>query len=402
MIAALMISHAITGQTSKFYLNNAATTSTNGDCATLQQLKVTFPIPANVGTFDCYFINLNLSSLDVPAYIFFDKAEIKAQLVGKKEFKAEVVKADGTSDFVFDDTSLTMRDLCFVPRLWKMPEVKVEVSGTGNKIVGYHWEEVWDEDGLKWISTKVEDWDAGVTSGAASMIIKQRPLSDGIEDATGFISVKPAQSEKMEFGEPEVAGAISTLSITDNSLGYPVEFVWSVYDAAEYSKETIMEELILAMNGRTKETEDGIFTERSGLFGAFMDAHAYMGAIAFDKAVSVKGKSSKSFVKATFNGTGFEHVAFRQSSYFLKETYSNKLEPGMYLNCYVTQVGNKIVLTTVKACDVIAEDYLHVSFGNESVEGPEKSAWFSSKIKDENLPQIDGLIDRILSSTTYK
>lgn len=402
VIAALIISNAIIAQSAKFYLNATATTATSGDCSTLQQLKVTCPIPSNVGTYDSYTIALFLSSLDVPAYIYFDKAAIKSRLVGKSEFKAEVMKVDGSSDFTFDDADLKMSDLCFTPRLWKMPEVEVEVSGIGNKIIGYHWEDIWYEDSKKWVSSKIEDWDEGTSYGAGSMVIKQRPLSEGIEDKTGFVKIKPSSTDKVGFGEPNVDNTLGTLSISDTTLGFPVEFTWAFYDAASYSKEGIMQELIYAFSGKEKKTDYGIVKERSGMFGASPDAFGYMKDLSFEKAVPVNGKKGDSFDKVTFNGVQYDHISFRQNYFFDSNSYDYKLRPGMYINCYVTQVGNTIVVVTVQAADVVSEDYLHVGFSSSTANGPHKDEWFLYSLKEESISKINALIDRMLSVTTYK
>lgn len=398
---ALFFIGNVNAQSTKFFMNNTAATSANGDCATLQQLKISFPVPANVSSFDCYFINLNLSSLDVPAFIFFDKADIQSKLAGKKEYKAEIVKANGTSDFTFDDTSLTMRDLCFVPRLWQMSQLEIEVAGTGHKITGYHWEDQWDEDKAMWISDKVADWDDGVVYGSGTFTLKQQPLTDGIEDATGYLKVKPGGTTNTGFEEPVVAGALTTIGILDTSTGVPVQFIWSVFDAAEYSKDYLKSELIIAFNGKEKETDIGIVKERSGFFGAYMDAYQTWRDFEFKKKIAVKGKLADAFSQVTFAGNNYEHICFRQNWYFDHQTYEYRLKPGVYINCYIMQKGDRVILITAEASDMLTDYYQHVAFSGDDSESGKENEWFSARVTDQNLSSIDALVDKTVSATTY-
>jgi len=378
----------VKAQTARFFINGSATSSVTGDCSSLKQMKVSFPVPANVATYDEYYINLQLSSLDVPAYLYFSKEDIAVYLKGKKEYVAEIITADLASDFTFDDNALSMKDICFLPRVWKMPEVKIDVQGVGYKITGYHFEAVWNEQKNAWIETKIPDWDNGTIYGTGSIAVKQQPLSDGISDINGVINVKP-QGEKVSFGEPDAAEALGTLLITDESSGYPVEYTFAYYDADTLTKEMIENELLFAIGGK----------ESSSLFGAYMDIFSYLRDLKHDSREPWKGNKQDKFSPVTISGVSYDKIVYRQKWSFESSTYTNKLVPGNFIQFYVAQCGTYVVVVQVKATDVLSEDYESVSFSQPEKElNPE---WFSKVLSESDMNEIDQKASGILQTAKY-
>lgn len=348
-------------QTSKFYVNKAATVSSECSCSTLKSIKVTFPIPAGVGSFDGYYLYVTLNSLDVPAYVFFDKKSIAAKLVGKKEYSAFLLKEDGTSDFTFEDVALSLRDICTTPRMWGKTEVTLDATGAGYKIKGYHWEDKWNEYYKKWESKKIEDWDEGVAFGEGTLTVAQRPLSEGFSDDNDFILVKASNVDSCSYSvsnEIEVKGA---LSIEDKSQEFQTNITYAYFQNQGNSYDELKKIVLQALSGKFQV---GPVHNFYWLMNMKLDAQ---------KVIS--GKSTE-FSKVVINGVSYETASYAQNKTKDSSPYNPSDIGGFYATYYLAKVGTYDVIIVSLTTDV--------------------------NPTDDVLKKIDEITAKWLNATTYK
>ncbi len=377
----LLITIYTIAQDAKFYVNKATTVGTTCDCSTIKSIKVTIPIPSGVTTYDGYYLYMTLNSLDVPAYIYFEKKDIAAKLAGKKEYSAYLLKEDGGSDFTFDDNKFSKTDLCSTPRMWGMTEMEMEASGAGYKITGYHWEDKWNEYYKKWESTKTEDWDEGVGYGSGKLVITQRPLSEGFSDENEFITVKASNTDSSTYSiskEIEIKGA---LNIEDKSEDFQTNIYYAYFEDNTYTYDKLKEAIINSTSGKFQV----------GVQNPFWDLRS----ISLPNKADVAGKSS--FSKTTINGTEYETIAYRQiASIEQSSSYgSNYNESGFYADFYIAKVGKYNVII-VSLTNEITEKI----GGMSMMDKPTLKHIF--KVSDENIKRIDKITEKWLNATTYK
>ncbi len=369
----------IVGQTSNFYVNKATSVATECDCANLKSVKVTIPIPANVKTFDAYYLFLSPSSLDVSAYIYFDKAAIASKLAGKKEYTAFAIKDDGTSDFTFEDAYFAMRDLCSTPRMWGMSSVDVSATGAGYKIIGNHWEDVWNEQSEKWISTKIDDWDEGAAYGEGYLIVAQRPLSDGFSDENNVITVKAENTDSARYWVSQDVLVKGALAIDDNSDIFKTEIQYAYFDDATLSYDKLKEAVRNSVSGKFQV----------GIENPFYDLRD----ISSKNQKTLKGKSAD-FTKITLNGVIYENLSYCQVSGENVSTYESK-QPGYYADFYLAKIGSYNIIIVSKT-DEIVEKIPGMSMMDSA------TYRYDFKMTDENIAKIDAVTRKWISATSYK
>lgn len=355
-------------QEAKFYVNKSATVATNCDCPNTSTIKVTFPVPANVGSYDLYQFYINLSSLDVPATIGFDKAEIAAKLAGKKEFTAYLLKEDGSSDFYFEDVYLEKRDLCSSPRMWGMTEMEMEAGSAGYKVIGFHYEDTWNEYYKRWDSKKFEDWDEGVAYSSGSLIIKQTPLSEGFSDLTEIINVKTQNTDSCSYSVSENIDEKGSLSIQDNSQDFQATITYAIWGGGEETYNAVKESVIISLSGKFQVGPVHNFNQLEGM------------QTGVEKKINDK---SSSFSTVTFNGISYETVSHCRT------------KTGFYATFYITRFGEYTVLIV----SITNEIYEMKRKGNSLMDGEELVYQF--ELTDENIKQVDAINEKWLTATTY-
>ncbi|MCX6311928.1 MAG: hypothetical protein NT084_09885, partial [Bacteroidetes bacterium] len=383
-----LLSNFANAQDAKFFVDKATTVSTTCDCATIKSIKVTIPIPSNVSTFDNYTLYVNLSSLDVPTYISFEKKDITAKLVGKKEYSAYLLKEDGTSDFTFDDAAFSKKDLCSTPRMWGMKEMTMEASGAGYKITGYHYEDKWNEYYKKWESTKLTDYDEGVGYGSGSLTIKQTPLSDGFSDETGLITVKAANTDSCSYSISEDLQLKGALRIEDNSEDFQTTVTYAYFDDQTFSYDALKDELNKSMSGKFQVGDESPFY--------------YLRDVMSTQKKEIPGKSS-SFSKTTINGTSYETASYYQSFYFAHRSGGGyEIKAGVYATFYLTKVGKYSLVILVQTKDIIELNTSSTSFGEEPDAKEVDAKWFTSHFTESDFPKMDKIAEKWMKATTYK
>jgi len=359
----------VNAQESKFYVNKATVTSNNCDCKTIKSIKVTIPLPTGLTAFDNYLLYINLSSLDVPTYISFDKKDIASKLLGKKEYTAYLLKDDGTSDFTFDDAAFSKKDLCSNPRMWGMTEMVMEASGIGYKIIGSHWEDKWNEYYKKWESTKFDDWDEGVTYGSGSLIIKQAPLSDGFSDLSEIITVKAENTDSCSYSVSEDVDAKGSLTIVDNSQDFKTEIFYGIWSGGDQTYKTVKENVLNSISGKYQVGPVHNFYELYGM----------------DKGVEkVIQEKSKEFKNVTINGYNYETISHCRT------------KTGFYATFYITRQGDNTILIT----SLTNEIFEMKAKGPSLMDGEELVYKF--ELTDKNIERIDLINEKWLKATTYK
>jgi hypothetical protein len=373
-------------QTSNFYVNKATTVGTNCDCGTIKSIKVTIPLPASFAAFDGYYLYVSMNSLDVPAYIYFDKKNIAAKLFGKKEYTAYLLKDDGSSDFTFGDANVSLKDLCITPRMWGMAEMGMEASGAGYKILGYHYEDKWNEYYKKWESTKLEDWDEGVAYGSGSLTIKQRPLSEGFSDEKDFIIVKANNTDSCSYSVSSDYSLKGALSIVDKSEIYKTDITYAYFDDQTFSYEALKTEVTNSMSGKFQVGVESPFY--------------YLRDVSLADKKTIPGKSAN-FSKTTINGIDYETISYYQTLSFERSGGGGyNIKPGVYASFYIAKIGKYSVIIMAKTNDVIEENTLHISFGEKPATIEDK--WFTVHFKESDIPKIDKTTEKWISATTYK
>ncbi len=356
------VSISINAQTSKFFVNKATTANSNCDCKTVTSIKVTIPIPANVTSFDSYLLYVNLSSLDVPASIGFEKKEIASKLAGKKEYTAYLLKEDGSSDFYFDDVFLSKKDLCGTPRMWRMTEMTMEAGSAGYKIIGHHYEDTWNEYYKRWDNKEIEDWDEGVVYGEAEPIsIKQAPLSDGFYDENEFIFVKAANTDSASYSISSEVEAKGQLAIEDNSQDFKTTISYAYFQNQNNSFEELKNTVLNALSAKYQVGPVHNFYELQNM--------------QLTAKKEIAGKSS-TFSTVTINGVSYETASYAQNKTKESSSYNPSDIGGFYATYYLAKVGKY--------------DVIVVSFTN------------NIDPTDSNIKKIDEINSKWLNATTYK
>jgi hypothetical protein len=371
LIAVILncVSFLVNAQESKFYVNKATVTSADCDCKTIKSIKVTIPLPSGLAAFDSYLLFINLSSLDVPTYISFDKKDIAAKLVGKKEYIAYLLKEDGTSDFTFDDVAFSKKDLCSTPRMWGMTEMVMEASGAGYKIIGSHWEDKWNEYYKKWESTKIDDWDEGVSYGSGSLTIKQAPLSDGFSDLSEIITVKAENTDSCSYSVSEEVDANGSLSIIDNSQEFKTDIYYGIWSGGENSYNIVKQSVLSSVGGKYQIGPVHNFYELYGMGNG--------------EEKVLPGKSNV-FKNVTINGTSYETISHCRT------------KTGFYATFYITRLGDYTILIT----SLTNEIFEFKAKGLSLMDG--KVLIYQFELTDKNIERIDLINEKWLNATTYK
>ena len=376
------VSSLINAQDAKFYINKSTTSGSDCDCATIKSIKVTIPIPTSLGGFDGYYLYVSLSSLDVPAYIYFEKKDIASKLTGKKEYSAFLLKEDGSSDFTFEDANFSKKDMCTTPRMWGMTEMIMEASGAGYKIIGSHWEDKWNEYYKKWESTKIDDWDDGIAYGSGSLTVKQRPLSEGFTDEKEFITVKASNTDSASYSVSENYLQNGALSIIDKSDEFQTDLYYAYFDDQTMSYEKLKEAIINSMSGKFQV----------GVENPFYDLRY----ISLPNKTDITSRPSNAFTKITLNGVNYERASYRQiASIEQSSNYgSNDNEKGFYADFYISKVGsNNIIILS------LTNEITEKISGMSMMDKPTLKHIF--KLTDENVAKVDKITNKWLSSTNY-
>ncbi len=373
-------------QDAKFYVNKATTTGTECDCGTIKSIKVTIPIPSGVATYDGYYLYMSLNSIDVPAYIYFEKKDIAAKLSGKKEYTAYLLKDDGTSDFTFEDAAFSKKDLCITPRMWGMTEMIMEASGAGYKLIGSHYEDKWNEYYKKWESTKIDDWDEGVSYGSGSLMIKQRPLSEGFSDEKEVVNVKANNTDSCSYSVSADFSIKGALSIVDKSDVFKTEITYAYFDEQTFSLDALKAEVINSMSGKFQVGAESPFY--------------YLRDISLSDKKEIAGKSSN-LTKVTVNGISYETASYYQALSFEHSGGGGySIKPGVYATFYITKSGKYAIIVMAKTEDEIEENTLHTSFGEKPTKIEDK--WFTVHFKESDISKIDKITEKWLNATSYK
>jgi hypothetical protein len=381
-----ILSAATFAQEAKFYVNKATTTGTECDCGTIKSIKVTIPIPSGVASYDGYYLYMSLNSIDVPAYIYFEKKDIAAKLSGKKEYTAYLLKDDGSSDFTFEDAAFTKKDMCTTPRMWGMTEMVMDASGAGYKLIGSHYEDKWNEYYKKWESTKIDDWDEGVSYGTGSLKVKQRPLSEGFSDDKGVINVKASNADSASYSVSADFSLNGALSIVDKSDVFKTEITYAYFDQQTFSYDALKTEVTNSMSGKFQVGVESPFY--------------YLRDVSLVDKKEIAGKSL-GLTKTTINGTEYETVSYYQTLSFEHSGGGGySIKPGVYATFYIAKIGKYSLIIMAKTEDEIEENTLHTSFGEKPNNIENK--WFTVHFKESDISKIDKIVEKWLNATTYK
>lgn len=330
--AALFCSVAIStyAQSSKFFVNKSTAANSNCDCKTVTSIKVTIPIPANVASFDSYLLYINLSSLDVPASISFEKKDIASKLAGKKEYTAYLLKEDGSSDFYFDDVFFSKKDLCSTPRMWGMTEMTMEAGSAGYKIIGHHFEDTWNEYYNRWDNKEIEDWDEGTVYGEAEPLsIKEAPLSDGFYDENEFILVKSVNTDSASYSISSEVEAKGQLAIEDNSQDFKTTISYAYFQNQGNSFEDLKNIVLQALSAKFQ-------------VGPVHNFY-WLQNMQLTAKKEIAGKSS-TFSTVTINGVSYETTSYAQNKTKESSSYNPSDIGGFYATYYLSKVGKYDVI----------------------------------------------------------
>lgn len=366
----------VSAQNVKFFVSKSASIGLECDCKATTSIKVVFPVPSNVGTFDSYEFYLNLSSLDVPATIGFDKNEIAAKLVGKKEFSAYLLLEDGGSDFYFEDVYLEKKDLCANPRMWGITDLQIDGVGVGYKIIGYHYEDTWNDYYSRWDSKKFEDWDEGIAHGEGSITMTQAPLSYGFTDLYDIITIKAANTDSASFSVSEDIAMNGAISIVDKSQEFTTNIYYATWAGGDATYNEFKEEVQASITGQLQ-------------VGPVHEFY-FLRNMQEGREVVVPGKTD-SYSKVTFNGIPYETI-----SHCRTESDSNTdYEQGFYSTFYIYRSGEY----TSVIVSITSEEFTLKSKGSSLTDGSEKI--YSVKMNEETIKKIDEINAKWLNATAY-
>jgi hypothetical protein len=335
-----------------------------------------------VKNYDEFQYKLSLSSLDVSPRVYFSKDEIMSKLMGKEEITFTVYDAKSESDFRFDDeTSLSIKDLCFYPSQKGMKEVTLKVWAVGYKIVNYKVVTEWDDEKNAYVSKKVPVWDKGTNyefSGNELKIIEKQ--IDGIQDDEQIITVKminPDKSKKTYLSN--YRDTYTHIGISDNSLGFPVTVYFLVY---KKDLETIKNDYLKLFSSYS----DAIQADCQWTYKFELDTKQIQWMCKNETEVNIKNvfkkntqtenKSNSDFTKITLNGRTFDHKRYYHKSDFDYSSGYAKFIPGFLLDFYATKEG----------------DYTIVAVG--VVKDPDQQ----NIIPPEKIDQAQKLIQQIIST----
>lgn len=348
----------------KFFVNKSSSTSAACECKTTTSIKVTFPVPSNVTSFDEYQFYISLSSLDVPAIIGFEKAEIAAKLSGKKEFTAYLLKEDGSSDFYFEDVFLDKSDLCNVPRMWNIETLEIQGGGVGYKILGYHYESTWNEYYNRWEESKFADWDEGTEYGEGSLNMKEAPLSDGFMDQFNIITVKAESTDSASFSISEDVEHNGSLMIEDKSEEFDTRLYYATWAGGDATYQQVKEEVINSLGGKFQVGAIHNFYELEGMQQG--------------KEVKLSGSHTE-FTPTTFNGVTYETISHYRTG------------PGFYATFYLSRSGEYTILIVSHTAEKFSGD----------PGSPYSSFEMISALTAEDIEKIKAIDSKWLNATTY-
>jgi len=362
-------------QTVRFFVNKSASLASTCDCKTTDNIKVTFPVPPNVATFDSYSFYLILSSLDVPATISFDKKEIAEKLAGKKEFSAFLLKEDGSSDFYFDDVYLEVKDLCSVPRMWNITTLEIEGGSAGYKITGKYSEDVWNDYYNRWDSKTFDAWDDGEGFGSGMFSMNQAPMSDGFTDLYDIITVKAANTDSASFNLSEDLDMKGSISIVDKSQEFTTEITYATWAGGDATYNEIKANVENSIGGKFQV----------GPIHNFYTLRNMQEGTAFD----LSGKSN--YTKVSFNGIMYETISVARTD----SQSENEDQQGFYATYYISRMGDYTTLIV----SLTEELFELKSKGPSLMDGSEKIYHF--KLSAENCKRIDTINEKWLNATSY-
>lgn len=363
-------------QTLKFFVNKGTTTATDCSCKTTKSIKITFPVPANVASYDQYSFYLSLSSLDVSAAVSFDKKEIASNLVGKKEYSAYLMKEDSTSDFYFDDAYLSLVDLCMNPRMWGIQNLEIEGGSAGYKKIGEYTETVYNEYYKRWDTKTFDEWDEGTVYATGVFKMEQAPLSDGFSDIYDIITVKSENTDSTTFSISEDLENNGSLSITDKSQEFETTLTYATWGGGDETYTTIKKNIENSIGGKFQVGPVHAFYELRGMQAG--------------KEVVIPGKTT-GYSKNTFNGITYETIAHARTEGVEQDSYAN----GFYSTFYILRSGDYTTLIVSSTEEVS----YNKSKGASLMDGSETIYTF--KITEENCRKVDEITKKWLNATTY-
>ena len=375
-ITLIVSSGFVNSQTLKFFVNKGTTSSTNCSCKTTKSIKITFPVPINVVSYDQYSFYLSLSSLDVTASVSFEKKDIASKLVGKNEFSAYLIKEDSTSDFYFDDAYLSLVDLCINPRMWGIQNLEIEGGSVGYKKIGEYTETVYNEYYKRWDTKTFDEWDEGTVYATGVFNMEQAPLSDGFSDMYNLITVKAENTDSTTFSISEDLENKGSLCITDKSEEFETTITYATWGGGDETYSTIKKNIENSIGGKFQVGPVHTFYELRGMQAG--------------RELVIPGKTN-GYSKATFNGVTYETIAHARTEVAEKDIYAK----GFYSTFYILRSGDYTTLIVS-----ITEEMSHKKpKGLSLMDGYETIYTF--KITEENCRKVDKITEKWLNATTY-
>ena len=323
----------------KFYTNNGATLITETKCSEYKDITVKVPVPANVSTYDAFTVKVLLSSLDVKAIYEFNKNKIQSKLAGKSEVSLLLISADGkNSDFKFGDGCMTNADFCENPRKWNMDKITATVKTAGWMILSYNTESRWDDYKGAWISEQVPVWDEGEAFSEGVLTINQIPLSDGIQDESKKLSVKPPNLSNSTFWTYDPNDVYNDyeggIRVTDNSLGEDLVIKILYFNESKHTLDFVKSDLLKLFTS----------ADKTELKWEYMDYFDYNNKLEYQAPLSLK-KTTKDYETVNIEGKDFFHFVYNQKQH-ASAYYPNPSMPAMRVHIYIYYKAPYIVVVS--------------------------------------------------------
>ena len=169
-------------------------------CDAFSAIKVVCPATSAVksGGFDLLEYKVWLGHLDVSALKAISGTKAASFLDKKGNMVFWIVNPeDQQGDFSFGDQRVAMRDLCEVPRKYKVISLEVEVIAKGFHQTGTREESEWDDHREVWIKREYPIFDDGTRVAEGKMAITQLPPLANVTDEAGVLEVGLLDPENM-------------------------------------------------------------------------------------------------------------------------------------------------------------------------------------------------------------
>lgn len=365
----------------------------------LTELKVNVPVPPEVGNFDVFIYHIKASNDDYYSDIKFTKEEIKSKLVGKKEVTLTLLGTDGHYGYY---------DLCEYPRREGVTFITLMICGEGGEILRYNEETYYDKYRQVLVTEDVPVWDKSTKYQYENSVIKikQKPLTDGIEDNKKVITITPKDLKScpiMTYYD------LDNWDLKDNDNNLVKDYDGSLVVESLFPYELSVYFLYYKADMQTLKTDIQTFLNKNTYWDAkynwiyYFQRSIYNRWIYPEKRTKFNGEKTEDFVDVTIEGKEFATMPYAQKfSFNSDEGDGSKLIPGSFIDFYLIESEPY----TLVVFGVLQEKLSDKGKNAKWQEAPlpftfEPADYFEFRLTDEEMTKAQEIIRNIVGSVKF-